>query len=88
MTKQERIMIGYKTMALAVILTTGIAGTAYAQGMAAPKDTMSAPAGSSMAAPSGSMAMTKPMAHKKKAMKPDAMKSNAMKPDSMAAPGH
>ena len=75
----------YKTAAAALIFS---ATAAFAQGMAAPKDTMAAPAKTDgMAAPKDSMAMGKPMTHHKP-MKHDSMKHDSMKSDTMAAPGH
>jgi pentapeptide MXKDX repeat protein len=78
----------YKTAAAALIFS---ATAAFAQGMAAPKDTMAAPAKTDgMTAPKDSMAMGKPMAHTKKhdSMKHDSMKHDSMKSDTMAAPAH
>ena len=78
----------FKSAALAVIVTTGLVGAAFAQGMAAPKPMMAAPAKTdSMTAPKDGMAMAKPMAHKKP-MKHDGMKHDSMKSGSMAAPTH
>jgi pentapeptide MXKDX repeat protein len=74
----------YKTAAAALIFS---ATTAFAQGMAAPKDTMAAPKTDGMTAPKDSMAMSKPMTHHKP-MKHDSMKHDSMKSDSMAAPTH
>ena len=74
----------YKTAAAALIFS---ASAAFAQGMAAPKDTMAAPKTDGMTAPKDSMAMSKPMTHHKP-MKHDSMKHDSMKSDSMAAPAH
>jgi hypothetical protein len=74
----------YKTVALAAMLVIATTGGAFAQGMAAPKDGMAAPAKPAMMAPAkDGMAMNKPMAKKKTAMKAGAMKGDAMKGDVM-----
>jgi pentapeptide MXKDX repeat protein len=73
-----------KTAAAALVFS---ATAAFAQGMAAPKDTMAAPKTDGMTAPKDSMAMSKPMTHHKP-MKHDSMKHDSMKADSMAAPAH
>ena len=78
-------MNAYKTTAIAMLFAI-IASTAFAQGMAAPKDTMAAPKTDGMTAPKDSMAMSKPTHHKP--MKHDSMKHDSMKSDSMAAPTH
>jgi len=83
--EQERLMNAYKTTAIAMLFAI-IASTAFAQGMAAPKDTMAAPKTDGMTAPKDSMAMSKPTHHKP--MKHDSMKHDSMKSDSMAAPTH
>jgi hypothetical protein len=78
-------MRNLKTAALAAMLIAATAGGALAQGMAAPKSDMAAPAASGMMAPAkDGMAMAKPMAKKKTAMKAGAMKPDAMKGDAMA----
>jgi pentapeptide MXKDX repeat protein len=83
-------MKSYKLTTLALMLSIGIAGAAYAQDtMPAPKDSMAKPAmGDSMAKPAmgDSMASKDSMGmkpHKKMAMKSGAMKHDAMKGDAM-----
>jgi pentapeptide MXKDX repeat protein len=87
--QQERLMNAYRTAFFAAMFAAGIVTAANAQGMAAPHDTMAAPAKSdSMAA--HSMAMNKPMKRgmKQGSMKHDSMKHDAMKSDAMAASSH